>query len=188
VKTAVMLSGTGSTYATIANAIEDGRLPGVEVELVISSKANAGGVDKAQSFGHAVHVIDPKNPNFHQELNSRLESMGVDLIVLAGFMHLWKLSPQLEGKVINTHPSLIPAFCGKGMYGHHVHQAVIERGAKVSGCTVHLVDGAYDHGRILEQRVVNVESVDNPDTLAEKVQVAEKALLLHVIRNWPQYR
>jgi len=183
-----MLSGTGSTYGTIARACEDGRLPGVKVQLVISSRASAGGVAKAKDFGHPVHIVDPKNDRFHDDLNQRLESLNPDLIVLAGFMHLWKLSPRLEGRVINTHPSLIPAFCGKGMYGHHVHQAVIERGAKVSGCTVHLVDGVYDHGRILEQRVVTVESVDTADTLAEKVQVAEKSLLLHVIRNWPRYR
>ena len=183
-----MLSGTGSTYANIAKAVEDGRLPNIEIELVVSSKAQAGGVEKAQSFGHPVHIIDPKNKGFHDDLNQRLEALNLDLVVMAGFMHLCKLSKALEGKVINTHPSLIPAFCGKGMYGHHVHQAVVERGAKVSGCTVHLVDGVYDHGRILEQRVVNVESVDNADTLAEKVQVAEKALLLHVIRNWPHYR
>lgn len=183
-----MLSGTGSTYASIEKAVADGRLKGTTIDVVVSSKSEAGGVEKARSFGREVHIINPNNDNFHQDLNEIFERRNCDLIVLAGFMHLWKLSPQLEGKVINTHPSLIPAFCGKGMYGQRVHEAVIERGAKISGCTVHLVDGVYDHGRILEQRVVNVESNDNASTLAEKVQVTEKALLLHVIQNWSQYQ
>ncbi|MBF0245455.1 MAG: phosphoribosylglycinamide formyltransferase, partial [Planctomycetes bacterium] len=106
----------------------------------------------------------------------------------AGYMHLWKLDERLVGKVMNTHPALIPAFSGKGMYGAHVHRAVIAKGARISGCTVHLVDGQYDHGPILEQRSVVVEFCDTPESLAVKIQALEKPLLIQVIRDWPRYR
>lgn len=186
-KIGVMLSGSGSTYRTIADAILDGRING-EIVRVISSKANAGGVKHAEELGHPVTVVDIKSADHHEQIAQTFIKDEVDLIVMAGYMHLWKLPTELECKTINVHPALIPAFCGKGMYGHHVHKAVVESGVKFSGCTVHLVDSEYDHGRILDQRVVPVECCDTADTLTARVQLAEKALLLQVISKWNLYR
>lgn len=181
-----MLSGTGSTYRYIADAIQQKRL-NAEVSLVVASRKTAGGLDIASSFDHPTHIINPKDESFHEDLNTRFKEIQPDIIVLAGFMHLWKIDPELEKKTINIHPSLIPAFCGKGMYGHHVHEAVIKKGVKFSGCTVHRVDSQYDHGEILEQNVVKVQSLDTAETLAARIQLCEKALLLDVINNWKHY-
>ena len=183
---AILLSGAGSTYAAISNAIVGRSIPNAKIVRVISSRPDAGGLQIAREHGHADLVIDPKDPEHHQVINDQLDRDRVDLVVLAGYMHLWKLAPQFTNKVINVHPSLIPAFCGKGMYGAHVHRAVIAKGVKFSGCTVHLVDEEYDHGKILAQRTVAVESSDTPDSLAAKIGATEKALLIEVIASWPQ--
>lgn len=185
---AVMLSGSGSTYAAIATAVAEGRIADAEIVRVISSKAQAQGVQRAKANGHPVTVVDVKDPQHHQAIDRRLLEDEVDLVVMAGYMHLWKLHPDLEGRVINVHPSLIPAFSGQGMYGMRVHRSVIEKGVKFSGCTVHLVDPEYDNGRILDQRIVPVECSDSADTLAAKVQAVEKSLLVNVIHRWETYR
>jgi formyltetrahydrofolate-dependent phosphoribosylglycinamide formyltransferase len=185
---AILLSGTGSTYAAISHAIDNTSIPNAHIVRVISSRPDAKGLELATTKEHPQLVIDPKDPSHHETINQQLLRDDVDLVVMAGYMHLWKLSPSFENKVINVHPSLIPAFCGKGMYGTNVHKAVIKKGVKFSGCTVHLVDGEYDHGQILEQRTVAVESTDTPNTLAAKVGATEKALLIHVIANWDDYR
>ncbi|MFA6240640.1 MAG: formyltransferase family protein, partial [Candidatus Hydrogenedentales bacterium] len=99
-----------------------------------------------------------------------------DLVVLAGFMSLLDIPADFENRVINVHPALIPSFCGKGMYGHHVHEAVLAYGAKVSGCTVHFANAKYDEGPILLQESVPVLEDDTPDTLAERVQAKEREL------------
>jgi phosphoribosylglycinamide formyltransferase 1 len=187
VKLAIMLSGTGTTYQTISKAIEDGAL-NAKINLVVSSKESAGGVTYAREKGHRVEVVNTKETNHHEELNELFAKENPDLIVLAGYMHLWKLSKELENKTINIHPSLIPAFSGKGMYGDHVHRAVIESGVKYSGCTIHKVDGIYDHGKILEQSAVRVQLLDTPETLAARVQQCEKALLLEVISRWEYFK
>ena len=103
-------------------------------------------------------------------------------IVLAGWLHLLPVPGDYHRKVLNIHPALLPKFGGKGMYGRHVHEAVLNRGAKVSGCTVHLVDDEYDHGPIILQRVVPVEDDDTPDSLAARVFAAECAALPEAIR------
>ena len=185
---AILLSGAGSTYAAISNAIEEQSIPDANIVRVISSRPDAGGLLLARKRGHAELVIDPKDPQHHQIINDQLDGDQVELVVLAGYMHLWKLAPQFTDKVINVHPSLIPAFCGKGMYGDHVHRAVIAKGVKFSGCTVHLVDDEYDHGKILEQRTVPVESSDTPNSLAAKIGATEKALLIEVIASWQKTR
>jgi folate-dependent phosphoribosylglycinamide formyltransferase PurN len=101
------------------------------------------------------------------------ESAAADVVVMAGFLHLLAIPPAFVGRVINIHPSLLPSFGGKGFHGMHVHRAVLERGCTVSGCTVHLVDGEYDHGRILLQRAVPVLRDDTPESLAARVFAAE---------------
>jgi len=104
------------------------------------------------------------------------------MIVLGGFLQLLKIADDYRLKVLNIHPALLPAFGRKGMYGHHVHEAVLEYGAKVSGCTVHFVDNQYDHGPIVAQRAVEVRDDDTPDTLAARVFAAECELYPAVIR------
>ena len=106
----------------------------------------------------------------------------VDYVVMAGFLKLAPVPADFEGRVINIHPSLIPAFCGHGMYGHHVHQAVLDYGAKVTGCTVHFVDNEYDHGPIIWQQPVPVFEDDTPDTLANRVFEIETEAYPHVLR------
>ena len=182
----IMLSGAGSTYAAIANAIIEGRIPNAKIVKVISS-SKAGGLVLANEFGHSNVVVPSSSPDHHQLISDIFLRDGVDLVVMAGYKKLWHLDKKLEGKVINIHPSLIPAFCGKGMYGHKVHEAVIAKGVRFSGCTVHLVDSEYDHGQILEQRVVAVESNESADSLAAKIGLSEKSLLIHVIAHWKNY-
>ena len=184
----IMMSGTGSTYAAISQAIDENRISEGHIRRVISSKASAGGLDLARQKGHPTLVVDVKNPEHHQQICDQFEQDNIDLVVMAGYMHLWKLDARFENKVINIHPSLIPSFCGKGMYGHHIHRAVIHKGCKFSGCTVHLVDGEYDHGQIIEQRVVAVESTDTSEILASKIGILEKSLLIEVIANWERIR
>jgi folate-dependent phosphoribosylglycinamide formyltransferase PurN len=111
-----------------------------------------------------------------------------DLVVLAGFMSLIDVPADFQNRIINVHPALIPAFCGHGMYGHHVHEAVINYGAKVSGATVHFVDSEYDHGPIILQGTVPVLDNDTPDTLAERVQALERELYPQAIQLFAEGR
>lgn len=113
-----------------------------------------------------------------------LESFGVDLAVLAGWVKKLDVPDEWMGRVINIHPSLLPAFGGKGMYGHHVHEAVKAAGVKESGCTVHYVDNEYDHGTIIEQRKVPVHESDTPETIAARVFEEEKILYPKVIESF----
>jgi folate-dependent phosphoribosylglycinamide formyltransferase PurN len=106
---------------------------------------------------------------FSEKLVEALDEYSPDLIAMAGFMCYWQIPEKYAGKVMNIHPALIPAFCGEGLYGHYVHEAVIEYGAKVSGCTVHFADNQYDHGPIILQRVIEVKDDDTADTLADRV-------------------
>jgi len=106
---------------------------------------------------------------FSEKLVEVLDQHCPDLIAMAGFMCYWEIPEKYAGKVMNIHPALIPAFCGDGLYGHYVHEAVIEYGAKFSGCTVHFADNQYDHGPIILQRVVEVKDDDTPDSLADRV-------------------
>src|SRR5690606_21183809 len=115
----------------------------------------------------------PDTAVFTRAVFDRLRAAKVDLVTLAGFLARVDIPPDFVLRVMNIHPSLIPAFCGKGMYGHHVHEAVLARGCKVSGCTVHFADSEYDHGPIITQKCVPVESTDTPSTLAARVFEAE---------------
>ncbi|MFW6107954.1 MAG: phosphoribosylglycinamide formyltransferase [bacterium] len=172
IKLAVLLSGGGTTLENIARRIEDGALD-AEVEVVIASRPDAYGLVRAGNHGIASDVIERKafegSEAFSEALNDRLDESDVDLVCLAGFMVMWKMSDRYLGRVMNIHPALIPAFCGKGYYGHRVHEAVLEYGAKVSGCTVHFADREYDHGPVIVQKCVPVLDGDRPETLAARV-------------------
>ncbi len=172
---AVLISGGGSTLTNLLDRIDAGQLL-ASIELVLASRL-CDGVGRSAARGHSCEVVSPKAyPNvaaFSETVFDRCRAARVDLVVLGGFLSRIEVPTDFEGRVMNIHPSLIPAFCGQGMYGHHVHEAVIARGCKVSCCTVHLVDNEYDHGPILVQKVVPVLEGDDSDTLAKRVFTAE---------------
>jgi phosphoribosylglycinamide formyltransferase-1 len=172
IRLAVLLSGGGTTLENIFTKIEEGSLD-AEVAVVIATRPDAYGLERARNHGVEAVVVERKAfknaASFSDALNAKLDEIGVDLVCLAGFMVMWKMSDRYLGRVMNIHPALIPAFCGKGYYGHFVHEAVLTCGAKVSGCTVHFADREYDRGPIIVQKTVPVLDDDTPDTLAARV-------------------
>jgi len=169
---AVLLSGSGKTLQNLIDKIGDKTL-NAKIQIVISSSPDAYGLKRAKKNNIPATVVKYSDYNsaevFSNAIIKEIEEYPIDLIILAGFMHLFKIPDKYSGKVMNIHPGLIPSFCGKGYYGHHVHEAVIESGVKVSGCTVHFVDNEYDNGPIIIQRTVPVHEGDTPDTLAQKI-------------------
>ena len=164
---AVLLSGSGRTLQNFMDRIRAGTLD-ARIQVVISSRADAYGLERARQNGiPAVIIASRKHPGFKtmgRTLEAELDKWPVDLITLAGFMCLVAIPEKFIGRAMNIHPALIPAFCGKGMYGHFVHEAVIESGCKITGCTVHFADNEYDHGPIILQKPVPVLDDDTPDT------------------------
>lgn len=155
-----------------------------EIAVVIASR-RCGGVELASRASLPVHVVQYKEmasaQDYSDRITSLLEQAKVDLVVMAGFLSLWPIPPEYEGKVINIHPALLPAFGGKGMFGHHVHEAVLKHGCKVSGCTVHFVTNEYDQGPIIIQQCVPVMEDDTPDILAARIFEQEMIALPEAI-------
>ena len=167
----VLLSGGGRTLMNILEYIRTGKLS-AEVSVVIASR-DCKGVERSRTAGLDVHIVPykeiPDTETYSAAIVELLDAAGVDLVVQAGFLSFWRIPPKYEGRVLNIHPALLPSFGGAGMYGLHVHKAVLATGCKVSGCTVHFVDNEYDHGRIIVQKRVPVLPDDTPDTLADRV-------------------
>lgn len=172
----VLISGGGTTLKNLLELIEAGKLD-AQILKVISSNGKARGLEIAQQSGIATEVIRRKDfasdDAYGQAVFDACRATGTAWVVMAGFLTFVPIPPDFENRVLNIHPALIPAFCGRGYYGHHVHEAVLHYGAKVSGCTIHFVDNQYDHGPILLQKVVPVLDDDTPDTLATRVFQAE---------------
>jgi phosphoribosylglycinamide formyltransferase 1 len=172
----VLLSGGGRTLLNLLEAIAAGRLD-ARVVRVISSRGDAAGVERARRAGLAVDVLRPRDfPDraaFDASLAAALRAGRPDLVILAGWLLRVAVPPELAGRVLNIHPALLPRHGGQGMYGEHVHAAVLAAGDAESGCTVHLVDEQYDHGRVLAQERVPVLRDDTPETLAARVFEAE---------------
>lgn len=168
----VMLSGSGTTLENLFEKIRDQTLNAV-VTVVISSNAKAYGLTRASQRLVPTYVVRLKRFRDHQEfshaITAVLKGHSVDLVVMAGFMTFYQIPPCFEGKVMNIHPALIPKYCGKGFYGHHVHEAVVAAGETESGCTVHFADSEYDHGPIILQRKITLDPHDTPDEVAAKV-------------------
>lgn len=187
----VLISGGGTTLMNFVEEIAAGRLA-AEIPLVVASRADCGGVARARQAGLRCEIIARKAfagvAEFSASIFDACRKAQVDLVVLAGFLSLIEVPPDFEFRVMNIHPALIPAFCGKGFYGHKVHEAVLAAGAKVSGCTVHFADNHYDHGPIIVQSCVNVHDGDTGDTLAARVFAAERAAYLQAIRLYSQGR
>jgi formyltetrahydrofolate-dependent phosphoribosylglycinamide formyltransferase len=168
----ILISGGGRTMMNILEGIERGEL-NAQIAVVISSLANVTGVGKARNAGLPVRVIRKKDyadiDAFSRRIAEELDAAQVDLVVQGGWLCLWKIPPQYVNRVMNIHPALLPCFGGQGMWGHHVHEAVLAAGCKVSGCTVHFCTNEYDKGPIIVQRTCPVEDDDTPDTLAARV-------------------
>jgi phosphoribosylglycinamide formyltransferase 1 len=173
---AVLISGGGTTLKNLIERIADGRLH-VDISLVISSNPQAGGLKFTREADIANLVIEQKNfPDqdaFSREIFGRCRAAGADLVVMGGFLKRLTIPEDFKNRVVNIHPALIPAFCGAGFYGHRVHEAVLEYGVKLSGCTVHFADNQYDHGPVILQKAVPVLDGDTPDALAARIFEAE---------------
>jgi len=190
---AVFASGRGSNFQAILDAIHGGRLP-ASISLVVSNNSSAGALEIARAAGipalHRSLRQFPTQESFDDDLLATLESHRVDLIALAGYMK--RLSPRIisrfRNRIVNIHPALLPAFGGPGMYGVHVHEAVLPSGAKISGVTVHVVDEEYDHGFILAQETVRVEPGDTPESLASRVLTLEHDLYPRVLAAFAENR
>lgn len=185
---AVFVSGTGRHLENLARLAATGELGGDPV-LVVSNKAGVAALERAARAGVEALVLDAARALSDEDFSARafaaVEARGADTVVLAGFLRRLVVPARWAGRVVNIHPSLLPAFGGKGFYGDRVHRAVLERGCQVSGCTVHLVDDEYDHGRILVQRWCPVEADDTPATLAARVFAEELAALPEALeRLW----
>ena len=176
VRLAVFLSGGGRTLVNLFESIGRGEL-NAEVVVVVSDREGTGGIDRAVEAGTDSHVLSRREfesaADWSDAAFAVSREAGADLVVLAGFLSLVVVPDDHHLRVMNIHPSLVPAFCGQGFYGQHVHEAVIERGVRVSGCTVHFADNEYDHGPIVLQKVVAVQSDDSVDDLAARVFAAE---------------
>ena len=172
IRLGVLISGGGTTLMNILECIKQGRL-NAQVVLVISSRSTAGGVERAKAAGLGVKIICEKDypdiDEFSSSIESELASADVDLVIQGGWLCLWKIPACYENRVMNIHPALLPSFGGEGMWGHHVHQAVLRAGCKVTGCTVHFCSNEYDKGPIIVQRTCPVKEDDTADTLASRV-------------------
>lgn len=190
-KIAVLLSGSGTTLQNLIDRAEARQLD-VEFVCVIGSREEAYGLERARKHNIPAIPIVRKNYNsaeaFNADIWGTVRDYGAELVVLAGFMSLLDIPPDFENRVMNVHPALIPAFCGKGMYGHHVHQAVIEYGVKLSGATVHFANNEYDAGPIILQDVVPVLDDDTPESLAGRVQAKERELYPEAIQLFAEGR
>lgn len=181
---AVFVSGGGRSLENLANEIQAGRLA-ARIGLVLANSAKCLALERAQRLAIPSVVLDPERKltpeEFGRDAFLAAESFGADLVVLAGFLRLLVVPERWLGRVVNIHPSLLPAFGGKGFYGHRVHEAVLARGVQFTGCTVHYVTNEYDAGPILLQRVLPVQPNDTPDSLAARVFEEEKIALPEAI-------
>jgi phosphoribosylglycinamide formyltransferase 1 len=173
---AVLISGGGTTLRNLIEKIAAGRLP-VEITLVVSSSPTAKGLQFAAEAGIPSAIIERKafasQDDFSRAIFDRCRAAKADLVVMGGFLKRITIPDDYANRVVNIHPALVPAFCGEGFYGHRIHEAVLEYGAKLSGCTVHFADNQYDHGPVILQRAVPVLDDDTPETLATRVFAAE---------------
>jgi phosphoribosylglycinamide formyltransferase-1 len=175
-KLAVLISGGGTTLRNLLAKTAAGDLD-ARIDLVVSSNPKARGLEFAREADIKTAVLEQKKfaslDAYSQAVFDACRASQCDIVVMAGFLKFVTIPADFEFRVVNIHPGLIPAFCGLGFYGHHVHQAVLDYGAKLSGCTVHFVDNQYDHGPIILQRAVPVLDDDTADTLAARVFAAE---------------
>lgn len=172
IRLAILLSGSGRTMMNLAEHIERSDL-NAEIVCVISSRSDVAGVEFARQLGLEPHIVRRRDydsiASFSDRITAILDEADVDLAVQCGWLCLWQIPPHLENRVMNIHPALLPRYGGKGMWGQHVHEAVLAAGDNTSGCTVHFVTNDYDAGPIILQYSCPVLQDDTPDTLAARV-------------------
>ena len=184
-KLVVFASGTGTTFEFLAESVKLGQID-ANIVALFSDRPKSGAVEKAGRYGIRVYIIRQNGlENIADEINYSLNQINPDLIILAGYNRILpeKIVDSYPLRIINTHPSLLPCFGGHGMYGLNVHRAVIESGAKVSGCTVHFVNRNVDEGPIIDQSTVEVKYDDTPEVLQERVKREEKIILIRAVNN-----
>ena len=180
----VMVSGGGTNLQAILDAVEEGRITNAEIEVVMSNNPGAYALERAKNHGIEAVCMSPKDyetrDDFNRAFLEKVDEYHLDLIVLAGF--LVKIPEAMvekyEHRIINIHPSLIPSFCGVGYYGLKVHEAALARGVKVTGATVHYVDGGMDTGPIILQKAVEVQENDTPELLQRRVMEQAEWVIL----------
>lgn len=177
-RTAVLVSGGGTNLQALIDASARGGMPHVKLALVVSSNAGAYALERGKIARIRSEYVD--KTNFEAELNALLDEEDIGLIVLAGFLRILSadFTRRWAGRIINIHPSLIPAFCGAGYYGLRVHEAALERGVKVTGATVHFVNEIPDGGEIIAQRAVEVLPGDTPEVLQRRVMEQAEWIIL----------
>jgi phosphoribosylglycinamide formyltransferase-1 len=186
-KIGVLISGGGTNLQSIIDNINEGNING-SIELIISNRENAYGLERGKKAGIESIYINPKDYENEESFNRRLidefKKRDIDLIVLAGYLKILskEFINKYSGRIMNIHPSLIPSFCGKNYYGIRVHEAVLEYGCKITGATVHFVDENTDTGPIIIQEAVKVAEDDTPDTLQKKVLKVEHRILVEAIK------
>jgi len=176
---AFFISGTGGNALNLLNACREGRVPGLPV-LGLSSSSTALGVERLRQGGLPVEVVIrsayESDRAYSQACLERVEAAGVDVICLCGWLKKLELPPRWQGRILNIHPALLPKYGGPGMYGMHVHRAVVAAGERESGCTIHLVDNVFDNGRILAQAKVPVLPEDTPEDVQHRIYEQEMRL------------
>ncbi len=187
----ILLSGGGRTMLNIQQEIDAGRL-NARIAVVISSRSDIKGVELSRGLGLEPVVVRKRDyaniTQFSQRIGEALNAAGVDLVIQAGWLCLWHIPKEYESRVMNIHPALLPSFGGQGMWGRHVHEAVLKAGCKVSGCTVHFCTNEYDKGPIIVQRCCEVKPDDDPDNLAARVFEQECIAYPEAIRLFAEGR
>ena len=184
---AVLCSGGGSNLQAIIDQVEAGNIDG-EIVLVLANASKAYALERAKKHGIPCEFVSKKQAGsseaFNDILLEKLQRAKADLVVLAGYLPIVgaQIVKAYPHKIINIHPALIPSFCGVGMYGHYVHEAVLAYGAKISGATTHFVDEEVDHGGVIMQKSVPVMEGDTPETLAARVLTVEHEILPETVR------
>lgn len=180
---AVFASGNGSNAERIATYFENNEI--AKVSIILTNKKDAGVIDRAKRLGIPYAIFDRNTFYQTEEIISILTEHQIDLVVLAGF--LWLVPKNIletyPNRIVNIHPALLPKYGGKGMFGHHVHVAVIASGDKTSGITIHFVNDKYDDGQVIFQKEVEIEKHDSPDSLAQKIHELEYRYFPEVIEN-----
>ena len=183
-KIAVLVSGGGTNLQALLDARNRGELPSGEIALVVSNNRNAYALQRAEKAGIPTAVLIKKELGgqeaFEQALYKTLKDAGIQLIVLAGFMSILseRFTSKYPKRILNVHPSLIPAFCGEGFYGLHVHEAALAKGVKVTGATIHFVNEVPDGGQIIAQKAVDILPGDTPEILQRRVMEQAEWVLL----------
>jgi phosphoribosylglycinamide formyltransferase-1 len=186
----VLVSGTGRSLENLLQRIHTGTLLGAQIAVVVASRADCFALERAAQRHVPAEVVAARafsdTDRFSEAITEVLVAYRVDLVVMAGFMHFYRIPPRYANRVLNIHPALLPAFCGRGFYGNRVHQAVLDFGAKVTGVTVHFADNEYDHGPIVLQSAVPVLDEDTVETLAARVFAEECRLLPEAVELFCQ--